>query len=112
MTDARVEVSEELEFTLLSRYAMGRKSADESFDLDQFVRNYRTLGAQRATKILGIFARLNQRDAKPQYLAHLPRVWNYLKRALDHPSLAKLKIWYEANVPPPAEIAPPTPNEP
>ena len=60
------------------------------------------LGAQRATKILGIFARLAQRDGKPQYLAHLPRVWTYLTRALSHPSLEKLKRWYQANVPPPA----------
>ena len=115
LMDARVDVSEELEFRLLSRYAMGRRAADENFDLDRFVRNYRTLGLQRATKILGIFARLNQRDAKPQYLAHLPRVWNYLTRALSHPSLAKLKTWYEANVPPPDAPAPSMPvtqNEP
>jgi aminoglycoside/choline kinase family phosphotransferase len=57
---------------------------------------------------------LNKRDNKPQYLAHLPRVWNYLARALAHPSLAKLKTWYEANVPPPAasEPAPAKPNDP
>jgi len=102
LMDARVDVSEELELTLLSRYAVGRKAAQADFDVDKFVRGYRTLGAQRATKILGIFARLNKRDRKPQYLAHLPRVWNYLVRALTHPSLAKLKTWYEANVPPPA----------
>ena len=101
LMDARVDVSEELEFTLLSRYAMGRKAVQPDFDLDEFVRSYRTLGAQRATKILGSFARLYKRDNKPQYLAHLGRVWNYLERALAHPSLAKLKIWYEANVPSP-----------
>ena len=41
---------------------------------------YATLGAQRATKILGIFARLDRRDGKPQYLRHMPRVWRYLQR--------------------------------
>jgi tRNA threonylcarbamoyl adenosine modification protein YjeE len=114
LMDARVDVSEELELRLLSRYAIGRKAANPDFDLDEFVRCYRTLGAQRATKILGIFARLNKRDNKPQYLAHLPRVWSYLARALAHPSLAKLKTWYEANVPPPADAAlvPTTQNNP
>ena len=102
LMDARVDVSEALELRLLSRYAVGRQAASADFDLDEFVRCYRTLGAQRATKILGIFARLNKRDKKPQYLAHLGRVWNYLVRALTHPSLAKLKTWYEANVPPPS----------
>jgi len=114
LMDARVDVSEELELKFLSRYAIGRKAANAAFDLDEFVRCYRTLGVQRASKILGIFARLNKRDNKPQYLAHLPRVWDYLMRALAHPSLAKLKTWYEANVPPPAgaEPAPTRPNPP
>ncbi len=114
LMDARVDVSQEFELRLLSRYAIGRKAAHAEFDLDEFVRCYRTLGAQRATKILGIFARLNKRDNKPQYLAHLPRVWSYLVRALAHPSLTKLKTWYEANVPPPAsaESARMTQNNP
>ena len=60
-----------------------------------------TLGAQRATKILGIFARLDQRDGKPQYLRHIPRIWRYLRRALIHPAMGELKAWYDAHVPPP-----------
>jgi tRNA threonylcarbamoyl adenosine modification protein YjeE len=114
LMDARTDVSAELELRLLSRYAIGRKAGNADFDLDDFVRRYRTLGVQRASKILGIFARLNKRDNKPQYLAHLPRVWNYLVRALAHPSLVKLKTWYEANVPPPAaaEPAPAKSNDP
>jgi hypothetical protein len=59
------------------------------------------LGAQRSTKILGIFARLDRRDRKPQYLQHLPRVWRYLMSAFAHPALAELKAWYLANVPAP-----------
>ena len=54
-----------------------------------FLRAYATLAAQRASKILGIFARLDRRDGKPQYLRHIPRVWNYLQRSLAHPSLAR-----------------------
>ena len=57
---------------------------------------YATLGAQRATKILGIFARLDRRDGKPQYLRHMPRVWGYLQRSLAHPALAPLQAWYDA----------------
>jgi len=59
-----------------------------------------TLAAQRASKILGIFARLERRDHKPQYLRHLPRVWAYLQRSLAHPALAPLAAWYRVNVPP------------
>ena len=47
-------------------------------------------------KILGIFARLDRRDGKPQYLRHMPRVWGYLQRSLAHPALAPLDAWYSA----------------
>jgi tRNA threonylcarbamoyl adenosine modification protein YjeE len=101
LMDARVDIPPETALSLLSRYAVGRGNADPNFDAEEFARHYVTLGAQRATKILGIFARLALRDRKPQYLVHLPRVWNYLMRALAHPSLAKLNGWYQAHVPPP-----------
>ena len=47
------------------------------------------MSAQRNTRLLGIFARLNRRDGKPQYLRHLPRIWTYLTRSLAHPALAR-----------------------
>ena len=97
--DARVDVPEMMEIALLSRYTRARLAADASFDAPAFVRIYATLCAQRASKILGIFARLDMRDGKPQYLRHIPRVWAYLQRALAHPSLAALKAWYDAHVP-------------
>ena len=61
------------------------------------------IAAQRATKILGIFARLAKRDGKPGYLRHIPRIWRYLNRDLAHPALADLRSWYEAKVTPPGE---------
>jgi aminoglycoside/choline kinase family phosphotransferase len=63
------------------------------------VRTYATLAAQRASKILGIFSRLDRRDGKPQYLRHMPRIWAYLQRSFGHPSLAPLAAWYRVNVP-------------
>jgi tRNA threonylcarbamoyl adenosine modification protein YjeE len=101
LQDARVDVSEEIEIELLGRYVRTRKAADMAFDIPAFVKVYSTLAAQRASKILGIFARLDRRDGKPQYLRHLPRVWDYLQRSLAHPALARLDEWYRANVPPP-----------
>ena len=100
LQDARVDVPEMMEIGLLSRYTRARRSADAAFDTPAFARAYATLGAQRASKILGIFARLERRDHKPQYLRHLPRVWAYLQRSLAHPALAPLATWYRANVPP------------
>ena len=79
---------------------LARLAANATFDTPAFARAYATLGAQRASKILGIFARLERRDRKPQYLRHLPRVWTYLQRSLAHPALRPLAAWYRANVPP------------
>jgi tRNA threonylcarbamoyl adenosine modification protein YjeE len=97
--DARVDVTEELEAALLNRYVDGRRAHDPSFDAGAFMQLYATLAAQRNTKILGIFARLDKRDGKPQYLRHLPRIYAYVRRALRHPALAALRAWYEAHVP-------------
>jgi N-acetylmuramate 1-kinase len=99
LQDARVDVPEALEVALLSRYVRGRLY-DQRFDAAAFARLYATLAAQRATKILGIFARLDRRDGKPQYLRHIPRLLRYLHRSLAHPDLAPLKAWYAANLPP------------
>lgn len=100
LQDARVDVPEDLEVQLLVRYLRGREDED-GFVRDTFVHLYALMAAQRASKILGIFARLDKRDGKQQYLRHLPRVWTYLQRALAHPALAPLADWYGVNIPPP-----------
>jgi N-acetylmuramate 1-kinase len=99
LQDARVDVPEQAELALLGRYVRGRSQSDPTFDPSQFIKIYVTLAAQRASKILGIFARLDMRDGKPQYLRHLPRVWGYLQRSLGHPALESLSAWYLARVP-------------
>ena len=98
LQDARLTVPVELELKLLRLYA-GERAAESGFDRAAFAQSYALMGAQRATKILGIFARLDRRDGKPAYLQHLSRVEAYLARDLAHPVLARLKAWYEANVP-------------
>ncbi len=104
LQDARVDVPEAMEMSLLGHYVRARRKVDKEFDAAGFTLLYATLAAQRATKILGIFARLDRRDGKPQYLRHLPRLWNYLQRSLAHPALAPLKAWCAANVPAPDGI--------
>ena len=99
LQDARVDVPEELEVALLGRYVRARRERDPGFESTVFIKAYATLAAQRASKILGIFARLERRDGKPQYLRHMPRVWGYLQRSLAHPSLGPLNAWYQAHVP-------------
>jgi aminoglycoside/choline kinase family phosphotransferase len=102
LQDARIDVPEQLELALLTRYIKTRRSDDANFDPGGFAEIYAIMSAQRNTRLLGTFARLNRRDGKPQYLQHQPRIWTYLKRSLAHPALSVLRDWYAANVPPPA----------
>ncbi len=99
LQDARVTVSEPLEMKLLGQYLRQRREHDPDFNIEAFARAYAIMGAQRATKVLGIFARLDKRDGKPAYLAHIPRVRHYLVKDLSHPALASVKAWCETNMP-------------
>ena len=102
LQDARIDVEESVEIAMLARYVARRRSVDPSFDPSAFAETYAVMSAQRNTRLLGTFARLNRRDGKPHYLRHQPRIWTYLNRALAHPALAALREWTLAHVPPPA----------
>ena len=99
LQDARVTVPDDLELKLLSHYALLRRQADPEFKMGDFAQAYAIMAAQRATKVLGIFARLDKRDRKPHYLQHIPRIKKYLAKSLAHPALGELKAWYEQNIP-------------
>lgn len=97
--DARVDVAPELEVALLDHYIAQARTRQPGFDETAFRHAFALLGAQRNTKILGIFARLAARDGKPQYLQNIPRIRHYLARNLGHPALNALKGWYDAHLP-------------
>jgi len=106
LQDARLDLPEALERAELDRYCAARTTRGGTFSSDDFRTLYATLGAQRNSKILGIFARLAKRDGKRAYLAHMPRVARYLERDLAHPALADLRDFY-ARAFPAAEDLPP-----
>ena len=99
LQDARVTIADADEIRLLGHYARLRRDSDAAFDMSAFARAYAILGAQRNTKILGIFARLDKRDGKPAYLAHVPRIARYLAKDLAHPALSEIRQWYETHLP-------------
>jgi len=91
--DARVTISPELEAGTVDAYCAAR-AGQGGFDRAAFDRAYAIMAAQRNSKVLGIFVRLNDRDGKPHYLRHLPRIGDYLARALGHPALAPVRDVY------------------
>lgn len=84
LQDARRDVSEATEAAMMARFvaATGARGFDAA---------YAVLGAQRALRILGIFARLCLVAGKAGYVALIPRVWGQLQRNLAHPALEPLR---------------------
>lgn len=99
LQDARLDVPADIEDRLYARYVAAVEAREPGFDAEAFRFAYAALGAQRNTKILGIFARLWTRDGKPHYLRHIPRIWRYLERGLAHPDLKPVAQWYDAHFP-------------
>ncbi|MFN3619590.1 aminoglycoside phosphotransferase family protein [Sphingorhabdus sp.] len=103
LQDARRDVSPELEAEMLAYY---HETANPRHD---FYAHYALLGAQRNTKIIGIFTRLWKRDGKERYLSFLPRMWGLLERDLAHPELAPVRHWFDTHIP--AEVRNSLPTE-
>ena len=99
LQDARLDVPVELELRLLALYARLRATRDPDFNAVMFAGAYAAMAAQRATKLLGIFVRLDRRDGKPQYLSLLPLIERRLARNLAHPLLRPLREWFETHLP-------------
>jgi aminoglycoside/choline kinase family phosphotransferase len=83
LQDARRDVPPDLEAAMVAHFAKAGSHGG-------FEESYAVLGAQRALRILGIFARLCLVAGKPQYVPLIPRVWALLQRNLSHPALAPL----------------------
>jgi N-acetylmuramate 1-kinase len=61
---------------------------------------YAMFGAQRNTRLLGLWVRLLRRDGKPHYLQHIPRTWGYLERNFRNGAMRQLGAWYARHFPP------------
>ena len=97
--DARIGVAPDIQEQLLDDYCRAVQQSEPGFDASEFRTEFAILGAQRNTKILGIFARLSMRDGKHAYIQHMPRIWGYLERNLHHPTLSDLRTWYDQYLP-------------
>jgi N-acetylmuramate 1-kinase len=67
---------------------------------------YAVLGAQRNSKIVGIFTRLAKRDGKFHYLPLIERVWRLLHHDLKHPMLKPVAQWLDQVLPAEQRVTP------
>jgi N-acetylmuramate 1-kinase len=93
LEDARRDVSPSVERAMLDHY-VATTNAPAGFEAA-----YWALGAQRNTRIIGVFTRLWKRDSKPHYTAFQPRMWGLLERNLAQPGLESLRHWFDQNIP-------------
>ena len=97
LQDARRDIPASLQAAMLERYRDAMNLAGATWD--NFERAYTILAAQRHAKVIGIFTRLDRRDAKPVYLKHIDRLWRLLEQALEHPALCDMRAWMESHIP-------------
>ncbi len=82
--------SEQLRQWVLDFYAGLDGTTRGLVDQEQFTRAFELMGVQRHLKAAGIFARLNHRDGKPDYLHDIPRTLTYIVELL--PRYAELEF--------------------
>jgi aminoglycoside/choline kinase family phosphotransferase len=98
LRDAYVEWDEEVQIDWAVRWwEQARKAGlPVAADFGSFWRDFEWMGLQRHLKVLGIFARLHQRDGKDGYLKDLPLVWRYAHRvAMRYGALKPLAVLLE-----------------
>ena len=93
--DARRDIEAGIREAVLERYFDGMSDAEAARIKSDMV----LLGAQRHAKVAGIFVRLFERDGKPIYLRHIPRVLHLLEKCLEHESLTVVRVITKAMVP-------------
>jgi N-acetylmuramate 1-kinase len=98
--DARRDVAPAVRDATVAHYA----ALTRARDLDAAMAAH---AAQRHLRVAALWVRLARRDGKPHYLAHGPRCWALLARALAHPAAAPLAAFMDAHVPPPLRGNPP-----
>jgi aminoglycoside/choline kinase family phosphotransferase len=96
--DARRDVSAETAALTERRFA-----DSTGHDLAAVQRAVAALGAQRALRILGTFARLSLHYGKPGYVRLIPRVWGQLQTNLRHPALGAVARVVAQTLPEPTE---------
>ena len=95
LEDARRDIDPAVRRAALAHYFDAARVADRARFLGAFAAH----GALRHARVAALWTRLARRDGKRHYLAHAPRTWRMLERALAHPACAPLAAWFDDHVP-------------
>ena len=87
LEDARRDLNNKINIKMIQYYLENFRNIDKEL----FIKSFRIIAVQRHMKVLGIFARLYKRDKKNDYIIHIPRVLNMLKKNLEFVEFRKLR---------------------
>ncbi|QFT59229.1 Phosphotransferase enzyme family protein [Sulfitobacter sp. THAF37] len=97
LQDARRDLAPGLEALMLKRYLAAVPAGTD--DRAGILHRYHLLGAQRHTRIAGLFPRLDRRDGKPGYLRFMPRVMGQMQTALRAAGLTGIEDYLDTTLP-------------
>ena len=97
LQDARRDLAPGLETAMLTRYLDAVPPACGT--RNEILTRYHLLGAQRHTRLVGLFPRLNTRDGKAGYLKFMPRVLRQMQTALEDAGLHKIADFMDNELP-------------
>lgn len=95
LEDVRQDVDPTLTKSLLKKYLDHFPHLEE----DSFMAQYYTAGAQRITRIMGVFCRILLKTKRDHYIQFLPRAWKWLANDLKHDNLLDIRLWFEEHFP-------------
>lgn len=93
--DARRDVNPDLREVCIARYLELRPE----LNAETFRAAMAAMAAQRHLRVACLWVRLARRDGRTHYLAHGPRCWTLLARALRHDATAPLREFLDVHVP-------------
>ena len=97
LQDARRDLADGLEDAMLRRYL---DAAPSSCGTEHTIlQRYHLLAAQRHTRLMGLFPRLNIRDNKSGYLNFMPRVAAQLRVAMRMANLSEISDFLDTTLP-------------
>ncbi|MFV3076743.1 aminoglycoside phosphotransferase family protein [Niveispirillum fermenti] len=101
LQDARRDVPDTIQATMIDRYLLARPGVRR----EAFLASYAVMGAMRHARILGRVAQLAAGGGKARQLAFLSRVWRQFRGAIAHPLLAPLQSFMDEHLPPDGAVA-------
>ncbi|NRB10706.1 MAG: phosphotransferase [Rickettsiaceae bacterium] len=87
LEDARIEIERDLAINAIQYFANKK-----NLDYNQVLLNYHILGAQRNSRILGVFVKKSIGEGNDNYLKYIPLLLKYLEYDLSHTKLKQLKL--------------------